>query len=221
MDGSPVAAAHPQGDRHDGEIGGNEHRARHVRPDADEPSRLHQQVEEEALMQMLQQIVQAPAYALHCPAKGHFIMPTLAFGLQRDGVDVVGDKTAMSTGCQAQTLSRHASEHCLKSLSVTVIMLPHLLQTRSDAHLIVRDNNGSIEQIQIRELAIHTVIDDVQRLKAVIERIFNHHATLQRSTLQGQRLHRWRMQVMIRVDPCLRPGFTVWRDQEDYIFGPE
>ena len=38
---------------------------------------MHQKVEEEALMQVLEQVVEAPKGALNDPAHGHFVMPAI------------------------------------------------------------------------------------------------------------------------------------------------
>ena len=50
-------ASYPQRDSHDREISSDEHGAGEVSPHADEPIRLHEYVEEEALVEVFEQVV--------------------------------------------------------------------------------------------------------------------------------------------------------------------
>ena len=52
-----ASASHPESDCHDGEVDGYEHGAGEVGADADEAVGLHEEVEEEALVEVLQQVV--------------------------------------------------------------------------------------------------------------------------------------------------------------------
>jgi hypothetical protein len=168
----------PQCNRHDREIRRDQHRAGHVGTDTDESIRLHQQIEEETLMQMFQQIIQAAADAFHRPAEGHLILPPVTFRLQRDCVDVIRNETAVGTGCETHPLFRHPTEHGLQALLVAVVVIPHFLDICADAHLSPSDGNRRIQKIEVGQLAVDAIIDDVQRLEAVVERILYDQGTL-------------------------------------------
>ena len=77
-----------------------------------------------------------------------------------------------------KSLVQHASKHGLQSVSVAVGMMPHLLQCRTDTHLPTCDRDYSIQEIQIRELAINAIVDNMNRLETVIERIVNDQGAL-------------------------------------------
>ena len=50
-------------------------------------------------------------------------------------------------------------------------MLVHPLDRRADSHLARRDTHSRVEEIQVWQLAIDTVIGNVERLEAVVKRI--------------------------------------------------
>lgn len=52
-----MAALHPERDGHYAEVGGQKHSTRQVCADTNEAVPLHQEVEEETLMKVLQQVV--------------------------------------------------------------------------------------------------------------------------------------------------------------------
>ena len=104
-----VATLDPQEDGHDGEVGGQKHRAGQIGSDAHKPLLLHEEIEKEALVQVLEQIVQTPERAFDQPAHGHLVMPTLAVRLQRDGVDMIGYKAAVGPRGMSEALLEHAS----------------------------------------------------------------------------------------------------------------
>src|SRR2546423_15341011 len=93
---------------HDCEPSSDCHSTWQVGPNAHESIRLHEQVKEEALVQVLEQIVQAPANALNSPAESHLVLPPLANCRQRNCIDMVGHEDAMRACSVAQSLGRHA-----------------------------------------------------------------------------------------------------------------
>lgn len=179
-----VPRAHPQRKSHNGEVARDEHRTRQVSADTDKPVRLHKQVEEETLMEMFEEVVQTATDALHGAAQGHLVLPAVAGRLQRDRVDMIRHEAAVRPGRIPKALLDHSPEDRLQAHAVAVVVIPHLLQVSPDAHLAAGDGNGSIEEVEIGQLAIHTVVGDMQRLEAVIEWKFKRQCALQGSALQ-------------------------------------
>ena len=100
-------------------------------------------------------------------------------------------------------------------------MFPHLLQGDSNAHLCACNRYHGIEEVEIRQLAIYAVVDDVDRLEAVVKRVVDYDCALKRAALKGQRVNRRGLVgVVIGVDPGLGSGLTIWCYDEDYVFGP-
>jgi len=50
-------------------------------------------------------------------------------------------------------------------------MLVHPLDRRADSHLAGRDTHSRVEKIQVWQLAVDTVISNVERLEAVVKGI--------------------------------------------------
>ena len=73
----------------------DQHGAGQVGADADEAVLVHEQIEEEALVQVLEQVVQAAERAFDQPAQTHLVVPALSDGLDGDGIDMVGDEAAV------------------------------------------------------------------------------------------------------------------------------
>ena len=84
---SAVAPARERGD-HEG--GDHERHGGQVGADADEAVGVQQAVEEEALVQVLEQVVSAAQQGLRHAAQRHFVVPAFAHGAQRQRVDVPG-----------------------------------------------------------------------------------------------------------------------------------
>ena len=91
------------------EIDSHKHSAGKVGANADKAVRLHEEIEEEALMEMLQQVIQTAKNALYASAHGHFILPALSHSLEGDSVNVVGDKTTVRSRGVTQALANHSS----------------------------------------------------------------------------------------------------------------
>ena len=62
---------------------------------------MHEQIEEKALVEMLEQVIQTAKNALDCATEAHLVVPAIAYGLQSNGVDVIWDETAVRTGRMA------------------------------------------------------------------------------------------------------------------------
>lgn len=88
-------APNPQRYRRNGEVDRYQHRAGQIRPDAHEPTRPDEQVKEEALVQVLQQVVQAAERALHDFTQIHLVVPPVAHSLQRHCIHVVRYEAAV------------------------------------------------------------------------------------------------------------------------------
>ncbi len=186
------SALDPQRNGHDREISGNEHGAGKVGADTDESVHMHQQIEEEALMEMLEQVVQAAEDALDGSAHGHLVLPALADGLQRDCVDMVRDEAAVRTRGVPEALTEHASEHRAQTVSIAVVVFPHLLDRDADTHLAAGDRGGGIHEVQIRELSVDAVVHDVDRVEALRGGVVEHDHALQRTAFQRERADRRR-----------------------------
>lgn len=142
-----VACPEPESDCHDGEVTGNQHRAGEICADADEPVGLHEKIEEETLVQMLEEVVQAAAETLNCAAQCHLILPTFALRLEGDSIYVIRHETAVRTRGIAKALLDHSSHNGLQPHLVTIIVIPHLLQIGPDAHLPTGNRYSRVEQI--------------------------------------------------------------------------
>ena len=92
-----ASAANPQSDGHNGEVDGHEHSAGEIGANADEAVGLHQEVEEEALVKVLEKVVQTAERALDASSHCHFILPAFSYRLQSNGVNVVGNEAAVWT----------------------------------------------------------------------------------------------------------------------------
>ena|ERR1700733_15466150 len=97
---------------HDRKPSSDCHCTRQVGSNANEPVRLHEEIEKEALMEMLKQIVQTPTDTLNCSAEGHLILPPLANRRKSDGIDMIGHEDAMWTCRVSNRLRRHPSDQC-------------------------------------------------------------------------------------------------------------
>ena len=178
------SAANPQRDCHDGKVDCHQHSAGKISSDTDEAVCLHEQVEEEALVKVLKQIVQASKYALYASAHRHFVLPAVANGLQSNSVDMIRNETAVWPRGVAQALTDHASQHCLQPLLIAVIMLPHALEGNANTQLPAGNGDCSIEQIKVWQLTIDPVVDNVQRLETMVEGIIDNHHALQCAAFQ-------------------------------------
>ncbi len=98
---------------------------------------------------MFEQVIEASEDAFNRSPHSHLILPAFTDRLQGDGVDVIWNEAAVRSWSMTQTLANHASEHCLKSFFVTVIMLPHPLQTCTHTHLTTGDWYRGIKQIKV------------------------------------------------------------------------
>ena len=102
-------ASDPESDSHDGEVDSYEHGAGEVGADAYESVGLHEQVEEEALVEMLEKIVQASEGTFDASSHGHFILPAFSYRLQSNGVNMVRDEAAVWAGRMAEALANHTA----------------------------------------------------------------------------------------------------------------
>lgn len=100
-------------------------------------------------MQVLEKVVQAAEQAFHCSAQRHFVVPSAPHGLERQSVNMVRNEGAVRAGGMAETLAYHAAEHCLESLFIAIIVIPHALQGAANSHLAAGNGNSSVEKIQI------------------------------------------------------------------------
>lgn len=172
-------------------------------------------------MQVLEQVVQATTKTLNRPTQGHLVFPALALGLEGDSVNVICHEAAVRSGGVAEALLGHTAQDCIQTRLVAVVVAPHLLQIGANAHLSTCDGHRGIEEIKVGQLSIDTVIDNVQGLEVMLERVFNDQRALQRTTLQWQRLYGRRVKVMVGIDPRLSSGFAVGWENEDDVLGPE
>ena len=179
------STCNPQRERHNGEVGSNKHRARQVCTDTDEAVRLHQQIEKEALVKVLHQIIQAPKQAFHHAPKCHIVLPAVSLRLNGDGIHMEGKEAAMWPRGLSKSLPNHATPNCLQSRAVAIVVLPHALQKCADPMLARRDGDGGVEQIQVRQLAIDAIIDDVGVFERVVERVVDHDGAFKGSALEG------------------------------------
>jgi hypothetical protein len=111
---------------------------------------LHQEIEEEALVEVFEQVVQTSYEAFDGATQRHFVLPPVSNRLYGNGVNMVWDETAMQTGSVAQTLPHHAPEHGPQPLLISVIVIPHFLQASRDTHLSGGYGDGCIEEIEVR-----------------------------------------------------------------------
>ena len=89
----------PQHDCHYGKTGSYEHCTWEIGTDTDKAIGVHQEVEEEALMKMFKEVIQTSKRAFDTSSHGHLILPAFSHSLKGDGIDVIGDETAMRAGC--------------------------------------------------------------------------------------------------------------------------
>lgn len=232
-----IPAPHPQRNSHDGEVGRDQHGAGQIRTDADEAILVHEQVEEEALVQVLEQVIQAAERALHEPAQPHLVVPPAAHRLDRHRVDVVRDEAAVGARGVAQALAQHAAQHGPQAVLVRVAVPPHPLQRRALA-LPVRDVDHRVDQVQVGQLPVDAVVYDVHGLEAPAAalavavpvlrrprrglRVVERHGALQRPRLERQRRHAPRVvRVVVGVDPGLGAGAGVGGHHQDDVLGPQ
>ncbi|OSS46628.1 hypothetical protein B5807_08353 [Epicoccum nigrum] len=218
-------ALHPQRNGGDAEGHGDQHGAWQVGADADEAVRLDEQVEEEALVQVLEQVVQAAEQALDGLAQAHLVVPAVPHGAQRNGVDVVGDEGAVRPRCVAQPLAHHPPQHGAQALLVRVPVVEHALDGNANAHLARRDLHGRVEQVEVGQLAVDAVVLDVQLVVAVApgaRGVVDGDGGLQRAALDVQALDAALVvAVVVRVDPRLGASGAVARHQEDDVLAPQ
>ena len=100
-------ARYPQRERHYREVCSHKHRTRKVRSDADEAVRLHQQIQEEALVEVLHEIVQAAEQALDDAAERHVILPAAAVRLKCYRINMERQKAAVRASRLAKALPHH------------------------------------------------------------------------------------------------------------------
>lgn len=125
--GRRASTLNPERNSRDGEIDSNQHGAGQVSADANKAIGLHQEVEEETLVQMFEEVVQAAEQALNRSSQRHLIMPSISHSLERYSVYVVRNEGAVGTRGMAKTLADHAAEHGLESFLVAVLVVPHTL----------------------------------------------------------------------------------------------
>ncbi len=79
--GWSAPASDPQGNCHNSKVDCYKHGTGKIGADADETVRLHKKVEEEALMEMLEQVVKTSKGAFHTSSHCHLILPTFPYRL--------------------------------------------------------------------------------------------------------------------------------------------
>lgn len=113
-------------------------------------------------------------------------MPAVTNGLQCNGVDVVRHEAAVGAGSMSQGLAQHAPDHRLQSGVVTVVVVPHALYGAAYADLASGNVDCGVEEIEIGQLAIDTVVNNVQLLETMAPRtgrVVNGNSSLQSSSL--------------------------------------
>lgn len=60
-----------------------------------------------------------------------------------------------------ESLVHHPTQHCPEPVCVLVVMLPHLLESGTDAHPARCDADGGVNEIEVGELAVDAVVDYV------------------------------------------------------------
>lgn len=168
----------PKEDCHDTEVSGQKHGAGKVGANADKSIPVHQKVEKEALVQVLQQIVQASEGAFHHATHCHLVMPSLALWLQSHRIDMVWDKAAMGTSGITQALSQHTSQYSFQSVLVVIAVSIDALDCRLNSHLPPSNVDNRVDQIQVRKLAIRAIILNVHTVKPMLKRIVDRNSTL-------------------------------------------
>jgi hypothetical protein len=183
---------------------------------------VHEQVEKEALVQMLQQVVQTPEAALDDAADSHLVLPAIAKRLQGHGVDVVRDEAAMGSTRQAEALLQHSAQHGAQAVLVPIIMAPHLLQGNTHAHLTPGNIHDRVDQVQVRQLAVDSVVHDVHTFETVLLRIIDGDRALQQTGLERQARDAGGVVcIVVCIDPRLRAGNAVRSQQQDDVLGPQ
>ena len=110
----------PEHDGRNGEVDSDEHGAWEIRSNADESVGLKEEVEEETLVEMLEDIVQTPEQTLRDSPQGHLVVPSVANGLERNGVDMIRNEARMRTGNVTKSLVQHAPQQASNAAT------PHL-----------------------------------------------------------------------------------------------
>lgn len=96
---------------------------------------VHEKVEEKTLVEVFQQIVQTPECALDNAAQCHFIMPTVAVRLQRNGINVIGNEAAMGPCSESKALLDHSPQNSVQPVLIIVGVVFNALDSGMDAHL--------------------------------------------------------------------------------------
>lgn len=92
-------------------------------------------------------------------------------------------------------------------------MLPHLLNRHADAHLVRCDVSYGVEEIEVRELPVHAVVDYVEGLEAVGEGVVDCQGALESTGFEREGGDFGGVVcVVICVDPGLWSCSTVWCD---------
>lgn len=180
-----MPALYPKEDSHDSEVGSEDHGARQVCPNTHKTIPLHQEVEEEALVQVLKQVVQTPKGAFNHSAHGHLIMPSFAVGLQGHRINMVGNKAAVRTSGVSQPLLHHPAGDGSQTVHVASVVVAHVLDECVNSHLIAGDVRNGVDQVEVRQLAIYAIVNDVHGLKAVLQGVVKSQSTLQSARFQG------------------------------------
>jgi len=118
-------------------------------------------------MEMLEQIIDTAEQTFDRSSKGHLIMPAITDCLQRDGIYMIRHESTVWTCGMANSLVEHTAKNRCKSLLILVGMLPHALNRASYPHLTARDVDGCIDEIEVRQLSVHSVIYNVQFVEAM------------------------------------------------------
>lgn len=100
---------------------------------------------------------------------------------------MIGNEAAMGSRWISKALIKHTSEHRLKSILVAVCMASHLLDGSFNAHLAACNVYNRIDEVEIRQLTIRTVVNDVEFMIPVLKRVINRKSSLQRTRLERQR----------------------------------
>lgn len=164
-------------------------------------------------MQMLQDIVDASKETLDHTPKRHLVVPAIADSLESYGIDMIGHETTVGPTGVSDGLAQHAPEQSFESVVVAVIVVPHALNGASDSCVSAGNLYSSVEEVQVGQLAIYTVIDDVQLIEALSPgsgRIVYSNGSLERSSLDGKRGNSGGiMRVMVSINPGLRSKSAV------------
>jgi hypothetical protein len=101
-------------------------------------------------------------------------------------------------------------------------VLCHLLNRGTDTHLAASNINYGVNEIEVRELSIRSVINYMHRLEALLLGVVDSKSTLEGAGLERQRGHEIRVVgIMVCVYPSLCTCLAIGWKYEDDIFGPE